>query len=167
MEQLVSLKEAQASAEQFNVLTHLVGQTALTLEHLAIPEQKTLAASKPITQRVEQSVIAPYLEPVTREEQRFAAHVLSGLVEVLGGSRPLTQVEAHLSPQLCLALLGRQFRPNISGQGYRLRTFHFQKPSEHIIEAWGHAANAENVRAVVGRMQPYRREWRCTTATIL
>ena len=37
MEQFTSLKEAQAPPEQWNVFAQIVGQTALTLEHLAIP----------------------------------------------------------------------------------------------------------------------------------
>ena len=154
----------QAPPEQWNVFARLVGQTALTLEHLAIPEQPSI----PTAVSIEPSPpITPDFEPVTREEQHFAAHVLSGLVEVMGGSRPLKHLEAHLSPQLQLALLGRRPRPGITGQGYRLRTLYTQKPNETVIEAWGQAANGQRARAVVGRMEWYRYGWQCTTAVIL
>ena len=85
----------------------------------------------------------------------------------MDGRRPLKHLEAHLSPQLQLALLGRRPRPGITGQGYRLRTLHTQKPHEKVIEAWGTAANGQRARAVVSRMQRYRYGWQCTTAVIL
>lgn len=166
MEQFTPIRETKTRTDELSIFARMAISTALTLEHLAIPEQANVPAALPI-EPVEPPPITPDFEPVTREEQHFAAHVLSGLVEVMDGRRPLKQVEAHLSPQLCLALLGRQFRPNIAGQGYRLRTIHTQKPHETVIEAWGQAANGERARAVVGRMEWYRYGWVCTTTAIL
>ncbi|HKR81477.1 MAG TPA: Rv3235 family protein [Candidatus Saccharimonadales bacterium] len=163
MERFVTLQEVYAPPEPLNVFAQLVGRTALSLEHLAIPEQPSVPTLEPIESP---PPITPDLEPVTRAERLFAAHVLSGLVEVLDGSRPLKQVEAHLSPQMCLALLGRRFRPNIAGQGYRLRTMHTQKPQEKVIEAWGTAANGQRARAVVSRMQRYPPDSPRTTRTL-
>ena len=164
MEQFAPIRETQTRTEELSIFARMAISTALTLEHLAIPEQQGIPTAVPIEPPLP---ITPDFEPVTREEQHFAAHVLSGLVEVMGGSRPLKHLEAHLSPPLQLALLGRRPRPGITGQGYRLRTLHTQKPHETIIEAWGTAANGQRARAVVGRMQRYRYGWQCMTAVIL
>ena len=164
MKKLIPFEELQVPCEQWSVFTRLVGQTALTFEHLAISQQSAVPTPVPIEPLTHNT---PDVVPVTREEQQIAAHVLSGLVEVLDGSRPLKQVETYLSPQLCLALLGRQFRPNIVGQGYRLRTIHTQKPQEKVIEVWGRAANGQRSRAVASRMQRYRYGWQCASAAIL
>ncbi|WP_410171865.1 Rv3235 family protein [Amycolatopsis heterodermiae] len=97
----------------------------------------------------------------------MAALVLGGLVEVLDGRRPLRQLEDRVSVPLYSVLSKRIPHPVSTGQGYRLRTLHLQKPRPEVIEANGTAANDREARAVAARFHYYRRGWLCVALTQL
>ncbi|GAB3001886.1 Rv3235 family protein [Amycolatopsis acidiphila] len=163
MEPLKTSSEAvpQLPLELF---ARLAGNTALTVEQLAVPDRWEPGITIP----AELSPRAPEHNRATPQEHITIGRIVAGLVEVLDAQRRLQQVQDHLTPQLYLVLQNHLAHRNVTTpQGYRLRTLRTFKPRPHVIEAWGSAANAQQVRAVAARLEHFRYGWLCTAAVIL
>ena len=90
--------------------------------------------------------------------------VLAALVEVYGGSRPVSQVRRALDPQLYQQLASRR---HSTGQRYMLKTAHARQPADGTVEACGLVHNGNRALAMCARFQEDEHGWLCTEFEIL
>ncbi|MFC4000444.1 Rv3235 family protein [Prauserella oleivorans] len=96
--------------------------------------------------------------------RRQLHRVLTALLEVHTGHRPVAQVDGWLTPALRLALRDRVRvrRPRLA-----LRRVHPCRPADDSLEVAATASAGPRVCAVAARFELDAGSWRCTTFTVL
>lgn len=108
---------------------------------------------------------APRREPVSAPSRRILHRVMTGLLEVHTGRRPLTQLDAWLTP-----LVQRRLRagtPRLDSPRYVLRNIHVCRPAEEALEICATATSHARACAVAARFEHDGNGWRCSSFTVL
>lgn len=100
----------------------------------------------------------------------WAARFAQGVVEVLGGDRPLTQLVRWTSRRVYLDLERRvHLLARTTGSGQRLRTVRPQVRSVHVChptagtaEVSVHVRHGKRSRALAARLELVQGRWQCT-----
>lgn len=90
--------------------------------------------------------------------------LLTALVEVYGGSRPIRQLRTALHPDLYQRILRR---PQDSRRGYTLKSTHARTPREGVIEACGLVRSGERALAMCARLDRNEHGWLCTEFSVM
>jgi hypothetical protein len=98
--------------------------------------------------------------------QEVAARLVTGVVEVLDGRRPVAQLRGLLSEQVYAALQTRvrTARPTQPRRVHRVHTCH---PAAGVVEASATFGTACRTHAVALRLEYRARRWRCTALRVL
>ena len=91
------------------------------------------------------------------ELRQLATAVVTAIVEVLAGRRPVTQLEAWVEPEP-LALLEHLRRAG-AAVGVRLRSVRIQQPSRNALEVAAHLRHAGASRAAAFRFTRLNGRW--------
>ncbi|PXY21074.1 Rv3235 family protein [Prauserella muralis] len=97
-------------------------------------------------------------------ERRTLHKVLTALLEVHAGRRPVAQLGRWLTPALHRTLRDRCRTP---GQRYTLRRVYSSRPADGAIEACGIAHTGERAFAVTARFEHRAGRWSCTYFGVL
>lgn len=105
-----------------------------------------------------------------RELQQWAARFAQGVVEVLGGDRPLTQLVRWTSRRVYVDLERRlRLLARVSGSEQRrstirpqVRSVHVCRPTATAAEVSVHVRHGQRSRAIAARLEQVRGRWQCT-----
>ncbi|GDY31286.1 Rv3235 family protein [Gandjariella thermophila] len=95
-----------------------------------------------------------------------ARRVVTGVIEVLDGRRPVAQLRGLLSEQVYAALQTR-VRTGCRGPARRLHRVHICHPAAGVAEVSATFGNAHRTHAVALRLECRAGGWRCTALRVL
>ena len=106
----------------------------------------------------------PRQRPTPPAAGRFGHTLVQGIVEVLNGLRPVTQLSGHLSPAIQTALQGgatelARFRG--AGRAPIVRSVHVSAPSDDVAEISAVVDVSGRCRAIAARIELAHGRWRC------
>lgn len=113
---------------------------------------------------------APGPRPGGDDLQTWAARFAQGVVEVLGGDRPLTQLVRWTSRRVYVDLDRRvRLLTRLSGTDRRhgmirpqVRSVHVCRPTDGVAEVSVHVRHGHRSRAMAARLELVRGRWQCT-----
>lgn len=103
------------------------------------------------------------------EMDRRLRRLVSTLLEVLDGGRPVTQVQALLTDAVRESALARAREATATGVRYGLRSLHSCRPNEYSVELTAVVSTGVSTRdrAVVVRLDRRYEGWQCTALDVI
>lgn len=107
---------------------------------------------------------APRRRPTPPAAGRFGHTLVQGIVEVLNGLRPATQLNGHLSPAIQAALqrgATELTRYRAAGRAPTVRSVHVSAPADGAAEISAVVDVSGRCRAIAARIEMSHDRWRC------
>lgn len=138
--------------------------------------QQTLSPAAPLTPELRLVPDRPTgaspgtSSPADEDLHAWAARLAQGVVEVLGGDRPLTQLVRWTSQRVYVDLDRRvRLLARVPGAGSRqggirpqVRSVHVCRPTATVAEVSVHVRHGQRSRAMAARLEHVRGRWQCT-----